>query len=82
MTRYLLLPLLWAIFLLPNVGSACAVCFGAPDSQIAKGVSWSVLALLGIVMIVLGGFVAFFIYIAKRARQMPLLPNSPVTAKQ
>lgn len=82
MIRTLFIALLWAIFLLPNVGSACAVCFGAPDSQIAKGVSWSVLALLGIVMLVLGGFVAFFIYIARRARQTPLLPNVPLTVKQ
>lgn len=76
MSRYLLLPLLWAIFLLPHKVSACAVCFGAPDSQIAKGVSWSVIALLAIVMIVLTGVAAFFIYLAKRARETPLPPVS------
>ena len=74
MIRYLSLPLLWAIFILPNSASACAVCFGAPDSQIAKGVSWSVIALLGIVMIVLTGVTAFFVYIAKRAREAGPLP--------
>ena len=82
MTRYLAFPLLWAVFfILPNSGSACAVCFGAPDSPIAKAVSWSVIALLGIVMIVLTGVAAFFIYLAKRAREVGTLP-APETLKQ
>lgn len=81
MIRYLSLPLLWAIFILPNSASACAVCFGAPDSPIAKAVSWSVIALLGIVMIVLTGVATFFIYLAKRAREAGPL-TAPQPAKQ
>ena len=59
---------------MPTPASACAVCFGDPESQIAKGASWSVIALLGIVMIVLTGFAAFFVFIAKRAREVGPLP--------
>ena len=82
MTHYLAFPLLWAIFfILPNSASACAVCFGAPDSPIAKAVSWSVIALLGIVLIVLTGVMAFFVYLAKRAREVESIP-APETLKQ
>lgn len=69
----------------PVPASACSVCFGDPESQIAKGASWSVIALLGIVMIVLTGFAAFFVFIARRAREMgPLSPpaNAPEAFNQ
>jgi len=59
---------------LPHTASACAVCFGNSDSPWAKALSWGVLALLGVVLMVLGGIVAFFMHMAKRARmtQIPV----------
>ena len=47
---------------------ACPVCFGATDSPIASALNLAILALLGITCAVLGGFVAFFVYLAKRAK--------------
>jgi len=57
----------------PHTASACAVCFGASDSPWGKALNWGILALLGVVMLVLGGIVAFFVHMAKRARMMPQL---------
>jgi heme/copper-type cytochrome/quinol oxidase subunit 2 len=60
--------LLVATLILPHTASACAVCFGDPDSPWAKALNWGVLALLAVVLMVLGGIVAFFVFMAKRAR--------------
>jgi len=47
---------------------ACSVCFGDPNSQITKGVESGVWFLLGIIGLVQVGFVAFFVYLRRRAR--------------
>ncbi len=60
-----------AAIILPHSASACAVCFGDPDSPWGKALNWGILALLGVVMVVLGGIVAFFIHMAKRSRVLP-----------
>ena len=64
--------LLAAALILPHTASACAVCFGNSDSPWAKALSWGILALLGVVLTVLGGIVAFFVHMAKRARMSQL----------
>jgi hypothetical protein len=46
---------------------ACAACYGQSDSPMAKGLNWGILSLIAVVVPVLGGIVAFFIYAAKRA---------------
>jgi len=51
----------------PHVASACSVCFGDPTSPASKGLAWGVFALLGVVLLVLSGFTAFFIFLARRA---------------
>ena len=78
--KLLLLPsatFILILFFSPATASDCAVCFGAPDSPMAKAVSWSVIALLGIVLIVLTAFATFFVFIARRARE-----NGPLRAAQ
>jgi hypothetical protein len=52
---------------MPGSVSACSVCFGDPTSPASRGLAWGVFALLGVVLIVLGGFTAFFIFLARRA---------------
>ena len=64
--------LLVMALILPHTASACAVCFGNSDSPWAQALSWGVLALLGVVLLVLGGIVAFFVHMAKRARMTQL----------
>lgn len=46
---------------------ACAACFGKSDSKLAEGMNWGIASLLFVVVSVLGGVAAFFIYLAKKS---------------
>lgn len=46
---------------------ACAACFGKSDSELAQGMNMGILTLLLVVLFVLSGCGAFFIYLARRA---------------
>ncbi len=50
---------------------ACATCFGASDSAMAKGMNFGILSLLIVVLGVLGGVASFFVYLARRSASMP-----------
>ena len=56
-----------AVMAMPHGASACSVCFGDPTSPASKGLAWAVFALLGVVFVVLAGFTAFLIFLARRA---------------
>ncbi len=58
---------LFALVLAPRHASACAACYGQSDSPLAKGLVWGVFALIAVVVPLLVGIAAFFIYIAKRS---------------
>jgi hypothetical protein len=47
---------------------ACPVCFGAEETSMIDGTKLGVLVLLAILLAVQGGFVAFFLYLRKRAK--------------
>ena len=47
---------------------ACPVCFGAEETAMIDGTRLGILVLLGITLSVQGGFLAFFLYLRKRAR--------------
>jgi hypothetical protein len=52
---------------------ACPVCFGAFDAQnssMVDGTKLGILALLAITLAVQGGFLAFFLYLRKRAKRI------------
>ncbi|MGE0392740.1 MAG: hypothetical protein AB7P67_04155 [Vicinamibacterales bacterium] len=49
---------------------ACPVCFGAEETPLIDGAKLGILALLGITLAVQGGFVAFFLYLRKRAQRI------------
>jgi heme/copper-type cytochrome/quinol oxidase subunit 2 len=49
---------------------ACPVCFGAEESSMVDGTKLGVLVLLAITLVVQGGFVAFFIYLRRRAKRI------------
>ena len=53
-----------------STAQACATCFGKSDSKLAEGMNWGIFTLLLVVMSVLGGISAFFIFIARRAAQV------------
>jgi hypothetical protein len=49
---------------------ACPVCFGAEETHLIDGARLGILVLLGITLAVQGGFLAFFLYLRKRAKQI------------
>jgi len=49
---------------------ACPVCFGAEETGMINGTRLGILVLLGITLAVQGGFLAFFLYLRKRAKQI------------
>jgi hypothetical protein len=52
----------------PSALEACAVCFGAPDSPMTKGMRWGIASLIFILVPVLGGVGGFFVFLSKRGK--------------
>ena len=65
----------------PPAAQACSVCFGGSDSQLSRGMLAGVLVLLLVVLSVLGGFVALFVYLARRAAATAALDNQSTESK-
>jgi len=74
--------IIWRIYLLsaalvmasPRPASACAACFGRSDSKLAQGMNMGILSLLVVVVFVLGGFAAFFVYLVRRSSMISGTP--------
>ena len=49
---------------------ACPMCFGAEETSMIDGTKLGVLVMLGITLMVQGGFVGFFLYLRKRAKRI------------
>jgi heme/copper-type cytochrome/quinol oxidase subunit 2 len=49
---------------------ACPMCFGAEESSLIDGAKLGILVMLAITFGVQGAFVAFFLYLRKRAKRM------------
>ena len=62
--------LLFALAMLawPSTLEACAVCVGAPDSPMTKGMRWGIASLIFILIPVLGGVGGFFVFLSKRGK--------------
>ncbi len=73
----LVLSLLFA----PRAAQACAVCFGNSDSKLTQGAMAGVLVLLLVVLAVIGGFVALFIFLARRAAAVAALDQHSTESK-
>jgi hypothetical protein len=62
-----------AAFVMIGGGSsvlACPVCFGAEETAMVDGTKLGVLVMLAILFAVQGGFVAFFLYLRRRAKRI------------
>ena len=70
--RSLMIPLVAVVALLMTVDQAmaCAVCFGDPDSAMAKGAVAGVLVLVGVVTFVLAGMVGTGLFWVHRSRRI------------
>jgi hypothetical protein len=49
---------------------ACPMCFGAQETSMVDGTKLGVLVMVGITLVVQGGFVGFFLYLRKRAKRI------------
>lgn len=65
--KFLLAAFLGAMALQPASLFACAACYGASDSAMAKGMNWGIFSLLGVVVMVLGSVATFFVFLGKKA---------------
>ena len=63
--------ILWS--LVPTTASACATCYGAPDSPLTKGMNMAILSLLVVIGGVLGGIVAFIFHLRRQSRKASVL---------
>ena len=48
---------------------ACPVCFGAEETSMIDGAKLGVLVMLGVLFAVQAGFLGFFLYLRKRAKE-------------
>ncbi len=72
-----MMKILTAAFLLiqflPSVVLACEKCFGAAgatNSPVTQGIGWAMLGLLMITFCIFGLFIAFFVYMGRRAKRL------------
>ena len=49
---------------------ACTMCFGAEQTSLIDGAKLGVLVMLAVLFAVQGAFVAFFLYLRKRAKRI------------
>jgi hypothetical protein len=73
--------LVLAVLCAPRAAQACTVCFGNSDSKLTQGMLAGVLVLLMFVIAVLGGFVALFVYLARRAAATAALESESTESK-
>lgn len=57
-----------SVLVIPRAALACPVCFGQNDSPMANAMNLGILAMLGIIVAVLGGFATFIIHLIRRER--------------
>lgn len=55
---------------------ACAVCFGAPGSDVNKAMALAIGFMLLILAVVLGSFITFFFYLKRRAQMVATDPTT------
>jgi hypothetical protein len=65
------------LFTAPRSMLACATCFGASDSDLARGMNWGILSLLVVVVGVLSAFATLFVYIARRSAALAARSENP-----
>lgn len=62
--------LLAAMFAAPGSLFACAACYGKADGPMAQAMNWGIFSLLAVIVMVLVGVAAFFVFLVKRAAKL------------
>ena len=73
--------LLVAVLTQPQSVLACATCYGASDSPLAKGMNMGILVLLGLIGSVLVGISACFIHVARNSARLAAAQTQSQTVK-
>ena len=60
---------------------ACATCYGASDSDLARGMNWGILSLLSVVVVGLTGVASFFVYLVKKSAELSARAQGHETSK-
>jgi uncharacterized membrane protein YphA (DoxX/SURF4 family) len=58
------------VLAVPQIASACATCFGAPDAPMTKGMNNAILLLIGVVGLVYIGIGKVALDFRKRAKRL------------
>ena len=58
------------VLALPQIASACATCFGAPDAPMTRGMNNAILMLIGVVGLVYVGIGKVALDFRKRAKRL------------
>jgi hypothetical protein len=69
----IILPTYILFFMAPDIISACATCYGAPDTQATMGMNWAIITLLGVTGVVLGGVIKAIISIGNKTKNFQQL---------
>ena len=69
----IILPTYVLFFMAPDIISACATCYGAPDAQATMGMNWAIITLLGVTGVVLGGVIKAIISIGNKTKNFQQL---------
>ena len=69
----IILPIYVLFFIAPDIISACATCYGAPDAQATMGMNWAIITLLGVTGVVLGGVIKAIISIGNKTKNFQQL---------
>ncbi|MBT4661209.1 MAG: hypothetical protein HOC18_04840, partial [Candidatus Marinimicrobia bacterium] len=69
MKKAVIIVLVLAVVLLPEVSYACATCFGNPNAAASQGINKAIIAMLGITGTVLGGFGSSIYVLNRRAKE-------------
>ena len=69
----IILPIYVLFFMAPDIISACATCYGAPDAKATMGMNWAIITLLGVTGVVLGGVIKAIISISNKTKNFQQL---------
>ena len=69
MKKTVIMALALCVVLFPELGYACATCFGDPNAAATKGMNKAIIAMLGITGGVLGGFGSSIYVLRRRAKK-------------
>ncbi|MAR96465.1 MAG: hypothetical protein CMG17_02335 [Candidatus Marinimicrobia bacterium] len=66
--KKIILPLVIVFFFTQDIASACATCFGDPNSKATQGMNFAIITMLTITGGVLSSFVSFIYVLNRRAK--------------